>query len=278
MRDYWGYQEKVCVVTGASSGMGKAAAEMLLELGARVYGLSRTPPKDFAGTYIQTDLGSRESIDRAFAQLPDRIDNFFGIAGLTGMHTDYTTTFLVNYTANPYMVRKYLLDRMGEGGSIGFISSAAGLRWENPEVQKSYLDFVNADWDETVRLIEEKGLKDELGKLAYPVAKRAMNYFTAQLADELAGRKIRVNVVLPGSTDTGMTDDFVQNLGSMERLVQFTGGGRLANAQEMAAPIVFLGSEMASYISGVDMVVDYALNAGMLIGRKPDFYAPRKPK
>lgn len=90
------------------------------------------------------------------------------------------------------------------------------------------MDFVNADWDETIRLIEEKGLKRELGKLAYPVAKRALNYFSAQLADELAGRKIRVNVLLPGSTDTGMTDDFVQSLGSMERLVQYTGGGRLA--------------------------------------------------
>ena len=138
------------------------------------------------------------------------------------------------------------------------------------------MDFVNADWDETIRLIEEKGLKRELGKWAYPVAKRALNYFSAQLADELAGRKIRVNVLLPGSTDTGMTDDFVQSLGSMERLVQYTGGGRLATPEEMAAPIVFLGSEMASYISGVDLVVDYALNAGMLTGRKPDMYLPRK--
>ena len=277
MRDYWGYEGKVCVVTGASSGMGKATAAMLLDLGARVYGLSRTPVKDFAGTYIQTDLGSRESIDRAFSCIPDRIDNFFGIAGLTGMRTDFTTTFLVNYTANPYMVRRHVLPRMGEGGSIGFVSSSAGLRWENPQVQESYLDLVNADWDETVRLIEEKGMKD-LGKLAYPLSKRALNYFTAQLADELVGRKIRVNVLLPGSTDTGMTNDFVQNLGSMERLVQFTGAGRLATPEEMAAPIVFLGSDMASYLSGVDLVADYALNAEIKKKKKPDFYAPRNPK
>lgn len=65
------------------------------------------------------------------------------------------------------------------------------------------MDFVNADWDETIRLIEEKGLKRELGKLAYPVAKRALNYFSAQLADELAGRKIRVNVLLPGAPIPG---------------------------------------------------------------------------
>jgi len=276
MRDYWGYAGKVCVVTGVSSGMGKATAEMLLDLGAEVYGLDCVQPNDFLGKFIQVDLSQRNSIDQAFTQIPSTIDNFFGIAGLTGRSTDYTTTFLVDYTANQYIVQRYLLDRMSKGSSIGFISSSAGLRWEKPEVQESYMDFVNADWDETIRLIEEKGLKRELGKLAYPVAKRALNYFSAQLADELAGRKIRVNVLLPGSTDTGMTDDFVQSLGSMERLVQYTGGGRLATPEEMAAPIVFLGSEMASYISGVDLVVDYALNAGMLTGRKPDMYLPRK--
>ncbi len=263
-------------MTGVSSGMGKATAEMLLDLGAEVYGLDCVQPNDFLGKFIQVDLSQRNSIDQAFTQIPSTIDNFFGIAGLTGRSTDYTTTFLVDYTANQYIVQRYLLDRMSKGSSIGFISSSAGLRLEKPEVQESYMDFVNADWDETIRLIEEKGLKRELGKLAYPVAKRALNYFSARLADELAGRKIRVNVLLPGSTDTGMTDDFVQSLGSMERLVQYTGGGRLATPEEMAAPIVFLGSEMASYISGVDLVVDYALNAGMLTGRKPDMYLPRK--
>ena len=187
MRDYWGYAGKVCVVTGVSSGMGKATAEMLLDLGAEVYGLDCVQPNDFLGKFIQVDLSQRNSIDQAFTQIPSTIDNFFGIAGLTGRSTDYTTTFLVDYTANQYIVQRYLLDRMSKGSSIGFISSSAGLRWEKPEVQESYMDFVNADWDETIRLIEEKGLKRELGKLAYPVAKRALNYFSAQLADELAG-------------------------------------------------------------------------------------------
>lgn len=159
MRDYWGYAGKVCVVTGVSSGMGKATAEMLLDLGAEVYGLDCVQPNDFLGKFIQVDLSQRNSIDQAFTQIPSTIDNFFGIAGLTGRSTDYTTTFLVDYTANQYIVQRYLLDRMSKGSSIGFISSSAGLRWEKPEVQESYMDFVNADWDETIRLIEEKGLK-----------------------------------------------------------------------------------------------------------------------
>ena len=53
MRDYWGYAGKVCVVTGVSSGMGKATAEMLLDLGAEVYGLDCVQPNDFLGKFIQ---------------------------------------------------------------------------------------------------------------------------------------------------------------------------------------------------------------------------------
>lgn len=278
MRENWGYEGKTCVITGAASGMARAAAGMLVELGARVYALDiQENAIDGLAAFIKTDLSKRESIDAAFAQLPAKIDHFFGVAGLTGRNTDYTTTFLVNFTANQYMARRYLLDRMGEGGSIGFITSSAGLRWERPEWRESFLDFVQAeDWDETVRLIEEKGLKDLPGKLAYATSKHALNYFAACLATELGPGKIRVNTVLPGSTDTGMTPDFVESLGSMERLVEYAGfAGRLATPEEMAAPLVFLGSAMASYISGVDLVVDFALNTQITLGQRPDIFMPR---
>ena len=184
---------------------------------------------------------------------------------------------MVNFTANQYIGRSYLLDRMCEGGSIGFISSTAGLRWERPEWKDSFMDFVAAEnWDAVERLIEEKGLTHLAGKLAYAPSKRALNYFAASLATELGPRKIRVNSVLPGSTDTGMTADFVESLGSMERLVQYAGfAGRLATSEEMAAPLVFLGSSMASYISGIDFVADFALNTGMILGQCPGLFAPR---
>jgi NAD(P)-dependent dehydrogenase (short-subunit alcohol dehydrogenase family) len=279
MQDYWGYQNKVCVITGAASGMAQAAAKMLVDLGASVYALDVNEAA-VAGlkAFIKTDLSKPESIDAAFAQIPGKIDNFFGVAGLTGKSTDYTTTFMVNFTANKYITRRYLLDRMGEGGSIGFISSTSGLRYERPEWRDSFIDFVNAEnWEAVVRLIEEKGLKDLAGMMAYAPSKRALNYFSAGLATELGPRKIRVNTVLPGSTNTGMTPDFVETLGSMERLVQYAGfAGRLATPEEMAAPLVFLGSRMASYISGLDVVADFALNTGMILGQRPDMFAPRK--
>lgn len=73
-----------------------------------------------------------------------------------------------------------------------------------------------------------------------------------------------------------MTDDFVQSLGSMERLVQYTGGGRLATRRRWRRLSYFWAAEMASYISGVDLVVDYALNAGMLNGTKARYVFTKK--
>lgn len=93
MKDYLGYTGKVCVVTGAASGMGKATAEMLVDLGARVYALDWAEVKvEGITAYLHTDLSKKESIDAAFAQIPDHIDCYFGIAGVSGLGTDFLTT------------------------------------------------------------------------------------------------------------------------------------------------------------------------------------------
>ena len=275
LRDRWGYCNKVCVVTGAASGIGKATAELLVELGAQVYALDlRQAPADGLARSIQVNLSDRDSIDAAFAQIPDKIDCFFGVAGATGHSTDYITTFHINFTCNQYMVRKHLLERMSEGGSICFITSTAGLRWEREDKLKLSTPVVTArSWDEVDTILADRGVKDISGKQAYAPSKRALNHLAAVLAVELGSKKIRVNAVLPGSTETGMTADFVSSLGSKERLVQYTGfAQRLAAPEEMAGPLVFLGSGMASYISGVHLVVDYALNTNIILGNVPDMF------
>ena len=75
------YPNKVCVVTGAASGIGKALCEKLVALGAQVYALDRNKA-DIEGlsAFVETDLSDKGSIDAAFGVLPQVIDRFFGLA------------------------------------------------------------------------------------------------------------------------------------------------------------------------------------------------------
>lgn len=95
------YQNKVCVVTGAASGIGKALCEKLVALGAQVYALDRNKA-DIEGlsAFVETDLSDKGSIDAAFCALPQVIDRFFGVAGLSGARTSYWLTFTVALQKN----------------------------------------------------------------------------------------------------------------------------------------------------------------------------------
>lgn len=260
MKDYFGYQNKNVVVTGASSGMGKATAEMLVDLGAKVYALDWNEC-DVKGIkqYVHVDLSKKESIDQAMKALPSHIDSYFGIAGVSGMKNDFMTTVSIDFIANKYICEEYLIHAMSENGTIAFMTSTGGNGWEKEENKKYYIDAILASgWNATVDAIMKTGFQYLPGTLGYPYSKLAMNYYTAYLQKSFASKKIRVNAVLPGSTDTGMKSEFIEMAHGEEGLLSHCGyANRLAYSKEMAGPIVFLNSEMATYASGVLMEVDY---------------------
>lgn len=268
-KDLLDYAGKVCVVTGSASGIGRAVCEQLIAQGAVVYGLDRNEylPEGMAG-FIVTDLADKESIDHAFDQLPGRIHCFFGVAGLSGAKTDWWTTFTVNFCANKYITETYLEQRMEAGASIAYVTSTGGLLWE--KWQKEYRAVMDcASWEEMNAFIKKVAPKNGVGIMAYSLSKRAMNYYTNKKAMELASRGIRVNAVLPGSTDTGMKQEFEKMAGGKDALLKENGtAGRLATPAEMAEPLLFLNSPMARFVSGQLLIVDMANNCQIVLGYK----------
>ena len=265
MKDYFGYNHKICVVTGASSGIGLATAKLLVELNAEVYALDIVE-KEIEGVakFI------KESIDNAMSQIPTHIDSFFGVAGLSGAKTNYYKTFTVNYIANKYITEEYLKNRMSYGGTISYVTSTGGLYWD--KYANEFEKFTNAKtWDEMISALHSQANEDTLGMMAYPLSKRAMNYYMASLAIELGPKKIRVNALLPGSTDTGMKKEFEVEAGGMDALVAETGTAkRLATPEEMAWPLIFLNSDMASFITGLPFIVDAGTSAMVALKQKKD--------
>lgn len=265
MKDYLGYKDKVCVVTGAASGMGKATCEMLVELGAKVYAMDVADITVPVAKSIKLNLGDKASIDAAFAQVPEKIDKFFGIAGVSGVQTDFSTTIRINFIGHKYAVEEYVLKNLAENGAIALMGSLGGTGWL--ETREELSAVVNGKgWDDCVAelaKLDAKVAEKDYGKMAglkgYFMSKRMMTWYVKKMAGPLAAQGIRINIICPGSTQTQLTDQWSSLLDS--KAMQGKQEARYAQPSEMAGPIVFANSDMASYMSGQHIYVDYGQNA-----------------
>ena len=220
--------------------------------------------------FIQADLSSKDAIDMAFEEIPKQIDCFFGVAGVTGVRTNYYTTFTINYIANKYITENYLKSRMDRGASICFVTSLCGKHWNKYFME--FRDFTHAKtWNDMINALHKFANEDTIGVMAYPFSKRALTYYMAEQAIELGRRGIRVNALLPGATDTDTVYDYAIMLGGIKNIVDDSGIiGKLATVNEVAEPLIFLNSDMARFISGYPMVVDYGYDTLVNLGLKRD--------
>lgn len=284
MRNLFDYKDKICVVTGASSGMGKACTEMLVDLEARVYALDIVPA-DTVGIaeFVKINMGDKHSIDEAFSRLPEKIDRFFGFAGVSGEKMSPKMTISINYLGNKYIMENYLRTRIPEKGAIMICTSVGANRWYS-EINKPELEaLVHAnDWEEAEKILDVICVDLPPGN-AYTYSKRALGYFTTLFACEMAEKRIRVNCLKPGNTKSGLTDEFIERYlklhpgETVEDYHKANGTRPIAEPGEMAGPAIFLNSSIASYISGAELLVDYATDAQVLCGiKKEDRWSGRK--
>ncbi len=265
MKDYLGYQGKICVVTGAASGMGKATCEMLLDLGAKVYAMDIAEITLPVEKCIKVNLGDKASIDEAFQQVPDHIDRFFGIAGVSGVTTDFKTTMAINFLGHKYIIADYLTQRMEAGSAIALMGSLGGTGWLetreelNPLVDADGYEATMAVLDEMAVRVDQKGYGNKAGLNGYFMSKRALTWYVKKMTAFFADRSIRLNIICPGSTQTQLTDQWASLLDA--KAMQGQKETRYAQPSEMAGPIIFANSDMASYMSGQHIYIDYGQNA-----------------
>jgi len=264
MQDVLGYAGKRVVVTGAASGMGEAAAKLLVQLGAEVHALDVKPVKVGVAQSIATNLAERGSIDAAVGQLPRSIDVLLNCAGLPGPPFSNLDTMLVNFVGLRHLTET-LLARIPEDGAVAHITSVAGMGWrKNLEAVRALVE--TPDFDAGRAWCEANPEKAN----GYLFSKQCIIYYTKKRAGELVGRRIRMNCLSPAPTATPMLPTFHQQAGKENIDTHFQAPiGRDATSEEMAEPLVFLGSRMARFVSGQNLFVDYAYEAQIDAGMRP---------
>lgn len=259
--DRFRYDGKRVLVVGGATGMGAAAAQTVVDLGAEVVVLDYAPVAyDGVKEAIQVDLRDKDALDAALAQVGAPVHALFSAAGVA----DGTPGLMkINFIAHRHIVDSLVASgAMTRGGAICFISSAAGLGWESE--LELITEFLGRDtYDSAVEWIE---LPDNAFRDNYLWSKRVMLTYVARASFPLIQKGIRINAICPGATDTPLARANADMwLGFGQDWRDATGLGH-GTPEEMGDTMAFLNSDAARGINGVNVIVDGGYMMSSLAG------------
>jgi NAD(P)-dependent dehydrogenase (short-subunit alcohol dehydrogenase family) len=261
------FQGKSIVVTGAGSGIGRAASLLFAAEGGSVLVADLTDGADetarmiadAGGTAqsIRVDAGNEADVIRMIdtaVEAHGGIDVVFANAGISGgmaniFDTDvslFSDVLRVNLIG-PFLAIKHGAPKItertketGKGGAIVLTASVAGIR-------------------------------SGAGSPAYSASKAGVINLAAVAAQQLSGSNVRVNALCPGLTETGMTKptfDYARDAGKMDRVGRLNPLKRGAQPDELARAALFLASDDASYVNGQALAVDGGLSSSHPVTRQ----------
>ena len=232
-------KDKIAIVTGAGSGIGKATVELFRKEGATVVGA------DLKGADVDCDAGDEQHIEALVANtVRDHggLDIFFANAGISGGFSslfeqdvaDWAEILRVNLIG-PFLAIKYGAPAMKARGKGSIIATASVA-----------------------------GLRSGAGGPAYSASKAGVINLVKVAATQLAGADIRVNAICPGLIETGMTELIYERArakGQQDQIGHLNPLKRGGAPLEIANAALFLASDESSYINGQAIVVDGGLSA-----------------
>jgi len=238
-------QNKVVIITGGSSGLGRATAELMAAEGARVViadvadDSGRRVAKEIGAKFMQVDVSDAASVDalvNGVRQEYGRLDVMCNNAGvflaapiIDTTDAGFARTVAVNFGGcfNGTRAAGRVMAAQGSGVIINTASNGGSFVTE--------------------------------GMSVYCATKAAIIALSKAASMELAPKGVRVNTISPGTMLTGMVPPGEEVVKMLDKLQPI---GYAANPKLIAAGIMFLASDEAAYVAGTDLIIDGAATAG----------------
>jgi len=240
---------RVAIITGGASGIGKATAELFAEHGAKVV-IGDLPnsegeqvAKSIGGTFVATDVREAKAVEKLVAAACDKfggLDVMYNNAGI-GIVTPLLDTSEELYSNTMRIDLDGVFWGLKFGGKVMVAQKRGAI----------------------INTASVAGIRGSVGLSAYNAAKHGVVGLTRNAALEFAPAGVRVNCVCPGIIDTplvakafGATEEI------RETMHRFHPLGRMGQPREIASCVLFLASDDASFVTGHALVVDGGICAG----------------
>lgn len=242
-------QNKIAVVTGATSGIGEAVAVMYAKEGASVVVVGRNEAKGSEvvekirsdggdAIFVRCDVTKKEDIENLKKAAYDkygRVDVLFNSAGV--------------------LVHKPFLEQNDEDFELITQTNCRAYIWT---MQAFIPEMVKEGHGNIINVASISSVWPEVNAYFYGAMKAAVTNLSRNVAKEFARKGIRVNCILPGPINTNMTPDWVKNSkeaqqGMIDTVCMV---GRLGEPEDIAYGAVYLGSDESSFVTGQNLVID----------------------
>ncbi len=254
-QDWLGLQGRVCVVTGAASGIGAAVARSLAAVGARVALLDRDAAGAEQGAAalraegavalaVGCDIGSEASVAAAAQQVQAELGDCHALINNAGLLRsgnladvsleDWNAVLSVNLTGYLLCARAFA-EPMRRNG-LGSIVNVASI----------------------------SGLFPQTGSGAYSASKAGVLLMSRQLAVEWGPQGLRSNAICPGMIRTALSARFYEEPGFEAKRAAVTASRRVGEPQDIADVALFLASPRSAYVNAAEIVVDGGMSSMLM--------------